>query len=95
MLFYSGKLILHPAMENPTLVLITDRNDLDDQLFGTFGRCHELLRQERSKPTIVVTSADYFRSPPVELFSPRSRSSFPRRRGIVIRCFLTGGTSLL
>ena len=46
MLFYSGKLILHPAMENPTLVLITDRNDLDDQLFGTFGRCHELLRQE-------------------------------------------------
>ena len=32
-------------MENPTLVVITDRNDLDDQLFGTFSRCHELLRQ--------------------------------------------------
>ncbi|OQB74760.1 MAG: Type-1 restriction enzyme R protein [bacterium ADurb.Bin132] len=33
-------------MENPTLVVITDRNDLDDQLFGTFSRCHELLRQK-------------------------------------------------
>jgi type I restriction enzyme R subunit len=45
MAFYAGKVILHPAMENPTLVVITDRNDLDDQLFGTFSRCHELLRQ--------------------------------------------------
>jgi type I restriction enzyme R subunit len=33
-------------MENPTLVVLTDRNDLDDQLFGTFARCHELLRQK-------------------------------------------------
>jgi len=33
-------------MENPTLVIITDRNDLDDQLFDTFARCHELLRQQ-------------------------------------------------
>ena len=45
MAFYSGKVILNPAMENPTLVILTDRNDLDDQLFGTFSRCHELLRQ--------------------------------------------------
>lgn len=45
MAFYSGRVILDPAMENPTLVVITDRNDLDDQLFGTFARCHELLRQ--------------------------------------------------
>jgi type I restriction enzyme R subunit len=45
MAFYAGKVILHPAMENPTLVILTDRNDLDDQLFGTFSRCHELLRQ--------------------------------------------------
>ncbi len=35
----------HPAMQNPTLVVLTDRNDLDDQLFGQFQRCHELLRQ--------------------------------------------------
>jgi type I restriction enzyme R subunit len=33
-------------MENPAFVVITDRNDLDDQLFGTFSRCHELLRQK-------------------------------------------------
>ena len=46
MAFYAGRVVLHPVMENPTLVIITDRNDLDDQLFGTFARCHELLRQQ-------------------------------------------------
>ncbi len=46
MAFYAGRVILHPDMENPTLVVITDRNDLDDQLFGTFAHCHELLRQQ-------------------------------------------------
>jgi type I restriction enzyme R subunit len=45
MAFYAGRVILHPAMENPTIVVITDRNDLDDQLFGTFAACKELLRQ--------------------------------------------------
>ena len=45
MVFYAGRAILHPALENPTIVVITDRNDLDDQLFTTFSRCHELLRQ--------------------------------------------------
>ncbi|HSW62967.1 MAG TPA: type I restriction endonuclease subunit R [Dissulfurispiraceae bacterium] len=45
MAFYAGRMILHPAMENPTIVVLTDRNDLDDQLFGTFARCSELLRQ--------------------------------------------------
>jgi len=45
MAFYAGRMILHPAMQNPTLVVLTDRNDLDDQLFGTFARCRELLRQ--------------------------------------------------
>ena len=46
MAFYAGRLVVEPAMENPTLVILTDRNDLDDQLFGTFARCHELLRQK-------------------------------------------------
>jgi type I restriction enzyme, R subunit len=46
MVFYSGKLVLTPELRNPTIVVITDRNDLDDQLFGTFGNCYELLRQE-------------------------------------------------
>ncbi len=45
MAFYAGRVILEPAMKNPTIVVITDRNDLDEQLFGTFGRCKELLRQ--------------------------------------------------
>ena len=46
MAFYAGKLIQQAAMANPTLVVLTDRNDLDDQLFGTFAGCHELLRQQ-------------------------------------------------
>ncbi|MGE0715371.1 MAG: type I restriction endonuclease subunit R [Alphaproteobacteria bacterium] len=45
MAFYAGRVILHPAMQNPTIVVLTDRNDLDDQLFGTFARCRDLLRQ--------------------------------------------------
>lgn len=45
MAFYAGRLILEPAMANPTVVVITDRNDLDDQLFGTFSACQDLLRQ--------------------------------------------------
>jgi type I restriction enzyme R subunit len=45
MAFYAGQIVKHPAMENPTLLIITDRNDLDDQLFGTFSMCKELLRQ--------------------------------------------------
>ena len=45
MAFYAGRIIREPAMANPTVVVLTDRNDLDDQLFGTFARCHDLLRQ--------------------------------------------------
>jgi type I restriction enzyme R subunit len=45
MAFYSGQIIKHPLMQNPTLVVLTDRNDLDDQLFGTFSMCKDLLRQ--------------------------------------------------
>ena len=45
MAFYAGRVILAPEMQNPTIVVITDRNDLDDQLFGTFARVRDLLRQ--------------------------------------------------
>ena len=45
MAFYAGAVIREPAMENPTVVVLTDRNDLDDQLFSTFARCQALLRQ--------------------------------------------------
>ena len=45
MAFYAGQIVKHPEMRNPTLVMLTDRNDLDDQLFGTFSMCKDLLRQ--------------------------------------------------
>ncbi|OJU49443.1 MAG: DEAD/DEAH box helicase [Bacteroidales bacterium 45-6] len=44
MVFYTGKIVL--AMDNPTILVITDRNDLDDQLFDTFAASKQLLRQE-------------------------------------------------
>ena len=45
MLFYASRIVRHPRMKNPTLVMLTDRNDLDDQLFGQFHRCQDHLRQ--------------------------------------------------
>jgi type I restriction enzyme R subunit len=45
MAFYAGLLVFNPRMANPTLVVLTDRNDLDDQLFATFAMCKDLLRQ--------------------------------------------------
>ena len=55
MAFYAGAVIRDPAMNNPTIVVLTDRNDLDDQLFGTFSRCRDLLRQD---PTQAESRAD-------------------------------------
>ena len=55
MAFYAGAVIREPAMENPTIVVLTDRNDLDDQLFATFSRCQDLLRQP---PTQAENRAD-------------------------------------
>ena len=45
MAFYAGRIVRELAMRNPTVVMLTDRNDLDDQLFSTFSRCSDLLRQ--------------------------------------------------
>lgn len=42
---YAGKLLQQPEMNNPTIVVVTDRNDLDGQLFATFCNAQELLRQ--------------------------------------------------
>ena len=55
MAFYTGAVIREPAMENPTIVVLTDRNDLDDQLFSTFSRCQDLLRQS---PVQAASRAD-------------------------------------
>jgi type I restriction enzyme R subunit len=46
MLMLAGALVREPAMANPTIVMVTDRNDLDDQLFGTFAGGRALLRQD-------------------------------------------------
>lgn len=46
MLMLAGALVREPAMQNPTIVVVTDRNDLDGQLFETFARGRSLLRQE-------------------------------------------------
>ena len=45
MAFYTGRIVREPAMSNPTVVVLGDRNDLDDQLFATFAKCTDLLRQ--------------------------------------------------
>lgn len=55
MVFFAGKLVLATELANPTLVVITDRNDLDDQLFGVFAASEELIRQA---PVQVADRAD-------------------------------------
>lgn len=81
MAFYAGRIIREPAMGNPTIVVLTDRNDLDDQLFGTFSRCQEILRQ----PPVQAESRAHLR----ELLSVESggvvfttiHKFFPEERG--------------
>lgn len=45
MVFYAGKMVVTPQLNNPTIVVLTDRNDLDQQLFETFSNCQQLIRQ--------------------------------------------------
>ena len=45
MIFYSGKMVVTPQLHNPTILVLTDRNDLDQQLFETFSNCQQLIRQ--------------------------------------------------
>ncbi len=63
MVFYAARIIREPAMGNPTIVVLTDRNDLDDQLFNTFSRCRDLLRQP---PVQAESRADLRRKLAVE-----------------------------
>ena len=51
MVFYTGKVVGNAQLQNPTIVVLTDRNDLDDQLFETFGNCIDLLRQTPAQAT--------------------------------------------
>jgi type I restriction enzyme, R subunit len=82
MAFYAGRVVLHPAMENPTLVVITDRNDLDDQLFGTFAAATSCCASSRCRPRAGPPAELLHDRPPRAAWSsPRSRSSSrPRAR---------------
>ncbi len=79
MAFYAGLLVRTPALENPTIVVITDRNDLDDQLFATFSMCADLIRQtpiriesredltnrlDRASGGVIFTTMQKFAPPP-------------------------------
>jgi type I restriction enzyme R subunit len=94
MLFYAARVIRHPAMQNPTLVVLTDRNDLDDQLFGQFQRCHDILGQtpvqaasrERLRELLAVASGGVVFTT-IQKFLPEKGERMPRlsdRRNIIV-----------
>jgi type I restriction enzyme, R subunit len=94
MAFYAGQLVRLPELENPTIVVITDRNDLDDQLFGTFAMCADLIRQKpiqadsreslmqalnRASGGVIFTT--------IQKFSPEAGAAYPvltERRNVVV-----------
>jgi type I restriction enzyme R subunit len=86
MAFYAGKLVL--TMDNPTIVILTDRNDLDDQLYGTFGACHELLRQKpvqadsraHLRELLKVASGGIVFTT-IQKFLPEKMGTVPKERG--------------
>ena len=94
MVFYTGKLVLDPEMENPTVIVLTDRNDLDDQLFGTFARCQELLRQEprqadsrESLKSLINVASGGIVFTTIQKFLPENGNDFPllsERKNIVV-----------
>ena len=95
MAFYAGAIAREPAMQNPTIVVLTDRNDLDDQLFGTFARCQDLLgqpptqaesRAELRKKLSVASGGVVFTT--IQKFYPEEQGdthrSLSSRRNIVV-----------
>ena len=95
MVFYTGKMVVEPRMNNPTIVVLTDRNDLDDQLFDTFCNCAQLLRQEPKQATdrktlrqllSVASGGIVFTT--IQKFLPEEKGdSFPKltdRRNIIV-----------
>ena len=94
MLFYAGCIIEEPAMENPTLVFLTDRNDLDDQLFGQFQRCADILGQtpvqaanrEQLRELLAVASGGVVFTT-IQKFLPEKGAQMPalsERRNIIV-----------
>jgi hypothetical protein len=88
--FYAGQVIKHPDKANPTLVVLTDRNDLDDQLFGTFAMCKDLLRQTPQQPKTERSYASCSIGPLAASSSHQFGNSRRRRGGRIIRCSTTG-----
>ena len=95
MVFYAGKLVLAEAMNNPTLVVLTDRNDLDQQLFETFSNCQQLLRQSPAQATnrdelkklLAVASGGIVFTTIQKFFPEESGAKYPLlsdRRNIVV-----------
>ncbi|MCP6760041.1 MAG: type I restriction endonuclease subunit R [Fischerella sp. CENA71] len=94
MAFYAGKIIQHPAMANPTLVVLTDRNDLDDQLFNTFADCSDLLRQNPTQAENREHLTELLQVPSggvvfttIQKFAPEPKQQYPKlsdRRNIVV-----------
>jgi len=95
MAFFGGKVVRHPAMENPTLLMITDRNDLDDQLFATFSSCSDLIRQapvqaenrDHLKALLQVPSGGVIFTTIQKFFPDAKGGQYPelsRRRNIVV-----------
>ncbi|HEV2485595.1 MAG TPA: type I restriction endonuclease subunit R [Terracidiphilus sp.] len=94
MVFYAGRLALDERFYNPTIVVLTDRNDLDDQLFGTFSRCHETLRQ----PPVQADSREHLRQllnttsggivfTTIQKFSPaesETDNALTKRRNVIV-----------
>ena len=94
MTFYVAKIARHPALANPTLVVLTDRNDLDGQLFGKFSVCHSLLRQtpiqaetrEQLKELLKVASGGIVFTT-IQKFLPEKGEKYPlltERRNVVV-----------
>ncbi len=94
MLFYAARVIRESAMQNPTLVVLTDRNDLDDQLFGQFQRCHDILGQmpvqaanrEKLRELLSVASGGVVFTT-IQKFLPEKGTTMPElsgRRNIIV-----------
>lgn len=94
MLFYAARVVRHPVMQNPTLVVLTDRDDLDDQLFGQFQRCHDILGQmpvqatdrEKLRELLAVASGGVVFTT-IQKFLPEKGAQMPmlsERRNIIV-----------
>jgi type I restriction enzyme, R subunit len=94
MLFFAARVIRERAMQNPTLVVLTDRNDLDDQLFGQFQRCADILGQtpvqaanrEKLRELLAVASGGVVFTT-IQKFLPEKGEKMPclsERRNIIV-----------